>query len=70
MIGNSPRSDILPVLEMGGHAFHVPFHTTWVHEVVDEEDAIRDAYAHAYTELSDIRQLPELMAAWVSAEGH
>lgn len=32
MIGNSMRSDILPVLAIGGHAIHIPFHTTWVHE--------------------------------------
>ena len=37
MVGNSPRSDILPVLEIGSYAFHVPFHTTWAHEVFDEE---------------------------------
>ena len=34
MIGNSLKSDILPVLELGGHAFHVPFHTTWAYEKV------------------------------------
>jgi putative hydrolase of the HAD superfamily len=37
MIGNSPKSDILPVLEIGAFAFHVPFHTTWEHEVYDQE---------------------------------
>ncbi|MDG2015357.1 MAG: HAD hydrolase-like protein, partial [Pirellulaceae bacterium] len=36
MVGNSPRSDILPVLEIGAHAFLVPFHTTWVHEIPDD----------------------------------
>jgi len=35
MVGNSMKSDILPVLEIGGYAVHVPFHTTWEHEVVD-----------------------------------
>ena len=35
MVGNSPRSDVLPVLEIGAHAFHVPFHTTWIHEIPD-----------------------------------
>lgn len=34
MIGNSLKSDILPVLEMGGHAIHIPFHTTWAHETI------------------------------------
>jgi putative hydrolase of the HAD superfamily len=35
MIGNSLKSDILPVLAIGSHAFHIPFHTTWAHEKVD-----------------------------------
>lgn len=37
MIGNSLKSDVIPVLAMGGYAFHIPFHTTWTHEQVDEE---------------------------------
>lgn len=36
MVGNSLKSDVLPVLAMGGHAFHIPFHTTWAHEETDE----------------------------------
>ena len=35
MIGNSLKSDVLPVLNIGGHAIHVPFHTTWEHEVIE-----------------------------------
>ena len=37
MIGNSIKSDILPVLELGGFAIHVPYHTTWVHEQVSQK---------------------------------
>ena len=37
MVGNSLKSDILPILNIGGHAFHVPFHTTWELEKVDVE---------------------------------
>ena len=37
MIGNSLKSDVIPVLAMGGYAFHIPFHTTWSHEQVDDE---------------------------------
>ncbi len=37
MIGNSVKSDILPVLELGGWGVHVPYHTTWAHELVDVE---------------------------------
>ncbi|MDA0193970.1 MAG: HAD hydrolase-like protein [Bacteroidetes bacterium] len=35
MIGNSLKSDILPVLSIGGHGFHVPYHVTWTHEQID-----------------------------------
>jgi putative hydrolase of the HAD superfamily len=35
MIGNSLKSDILPVLAIGGHGIHIPYHTTWAHERVD-----------------------------------
>ena len=38
MIGNSLRSDVLPVLALGGHAIHVPYHITWEHERVDDHD--------------------------------
>lgn len=37
MIGNSVKSDIVPVLELGGCAAHVPHHVTWAHEVHEEE---------------------------------
>lgn len=37
MIGNSLKSDVLPVLNCGGWAIHVPFHTTWEHERIDHE---------------------------------
>jgi putative hydrolase of the HAD superfamily len=35
MVGNSLKSDILPVLHIGGYGFHIPYHTTWEHEKVD-----------------------------------
>jgi putative hydrolase of the HAD superfamily len=35
MVGNSVRSDVLPVLELGARAVHVPYHVTWGHEHVD-----------------------------------
>ena len=34
MIGNSLKSDVLPVLNLGGFAIHIPFHTTWEHEKI------------------------------------
>ncbi|WP_345948233.1 HAD family hydrolase [Mucilaginibacter sp. PAMB04274] len=37
MVGNSLKSDILPVLNIGGYAIHVPYHITWVHEMVESQ---------------------------------
>ena len=37
MIGNSLKSDILPLVNIGSEAIHVPFHTTWQHEKVNAE---------------------------------
>lgn len=35
MVGNSLKSDVLPILNIGARAIHIPFHTTWAHEVVE-----------------------------------
>jgi len=37
MIGNSLKSDILPVLNLGGYGFHIPYHVTWAHERVETQ---------------------------------
>ncbi|MBP6590604.1 MAG: HAD family hydrolase [Chitinophagaceae bacterium] len=52
MIGNSLKSDVLPVLSIGGHAIHVPYHTTWEHEKV--EGTIEHARFHSVETLKDI----------------
>ncbi len=38
MVGNSVRSDILPVLGLGGHAVHIPYPLLWEHEHVDHDE--------------------------------
>jgi len=38
MIGNSLKSDVLPLLNINASAIHVPFHTTWVHEEIPLEE--------------------------------
>ncbi|WP_420572590.1 HAD family hydrolase [Kordia sp.] len=43
MIGNSLKSDVLPIINIGGKAIHVPFHTTWQHETVSPHEE-SDAY--------------------------
>jgi putative hydrolase of the HAD superfamily len=40
MVGNSVRSDVLPVLGLGGWAVHVPFEIEWAHEHVDDSDEL------------------------------
>ena len=37
MVGNSLKSDVLPIRNLGGRAVHIPFHTTWAHEEVSPE---------------------------------
>ena len=44
MIGNSLKSDVLPLINIGAHSMHVPFHTTWIHEAVTELDQITNNY--------------------------
>lgn len=58
MIGNSLRSDILPVLALGGWAVHVPYASTWAHENTGEVP--QEALARFF-ELPDLRELPALV---------
>ena len=57
MIGNSIRSDVLPVVELGGHAAHLPYVYTWELERVPDADAER----MGFHELASIRQVPDLV---------
>jgi putative hydrolase of the HAD superfamily len=58
MVGNSLPSDVLPVIELGGRAVHVPYEITWVHETHDE------AHDHEFPTLEHLRDLPTLLEAW------
>ncbi len=55
MIGNSLRSDILPVLEIGAYAIHIPYHITWAHEQV----AASEVTDKQFLQLENIRQVPD-----------
>ena len=37
MVGNSLRSDIVPVVALGGRAVHIPYEVTWHHEHVPDD---------------------------------
>lgn len=54
MVGNSLKSDILPVLNLEGTAFHIPYHITWEHEKVD-----RKVEHPRMTQLNEISELPK-----------
>ena len=63
MIGNSLRSDIAPVLSLGGWGIHVPYHTTWAHE--NEAEIAADAprlrrVEHASALPETVRELARL----------
>jgi len=54
MVGNSVRSDVLPVLELGGRAVHVPYRYLWAHEAVEEPGV-------EHLAISSLRELPDLL---------
>jgi putative hydrolase of the HAD superfamily len=55
MVGNAIRSDVLPVLAIGGRAVHIPYEQTWAHEHADHD--------HEVPTLDSIRELPDWLAA-------
>jgi putative hydrolase of the HAD superfamily len=56
MVGNSLKSDILPVLAIGGKAVYIPYVTTWSHEQVSDLGNTQGCY-----ELQSLRDLPALL---------
>lgn len=47
MIGNSLKSDVLPVAQLGAQAVHVPYHATWIHEEIPAEQLVGIAFQQA-----------------------
>ena len=58
MVGNSVKSDILPVLALGARAVHIPYHTTWSHEVVAAPAEC------SFPVLESFQDLPALLRGW------
>ncbi|RIA09608.1 putative hydrolase of the HAD superfamily [Flavobacteriaceae bacterium MAR_2010_72] len=56
MVGNSLKSDILPLINIKAKAIHVPFHTTWIHEQVSTEVMTDKAYK-TITNVLEIKNL-------------
>jgi putative hydrolase of the HAD superfamily len=57
MVGNSLRSDILPVLELGGTAVYVPYALTWLHEAAE----LPASTTPNYYQLEQLGALPGLL---------
>jgi putative hydrolase of the HAD superfamily len=58
MVGNSLKSDILPVLALGGAGAHVPYHLTWVAEKVEAAPQAEGRFFR----LETLRELPGVVA--------
>lgn len=54
MVGNSFKSDIMPVLALGGMGIHIPFEVTWKHELTEEFNHAR------LINLSEFKELKQL----------
>jgi putative hydrolase of the HAD superfamily len=57
MVGNSLKSDILPVLALGAAAVHIPYHVTWQHEHMEQLPKVPGRFF----QLMSIRGLPALL---------
>ena len=60
MAGNSMKSDVLPAIESGAFAAHIPYHVTWAHELAEAPEG-----HPRYASLSRIGELPD----WIAAVG-
>jgi len=58
MVGNSPKSDILPVLKIGGHAIYIPAGEIWAHEIIDESNI---NYFDNYLKLKKFTDIAEVL---------
>ena len=62
MIGNSLKSDILPVIELGGQAVYIPYQNTWSHEHASQDEVSNGGYH----EIENLGQLPGLIGKLVN----
>ncbi len=63
MVGNSLKSDILPVIELGGTGVHIPYHITWA-----AENAVQPVTCEGrlFT-LESVRELPRVIQTWAES---
>ena len=58
MVGNSLKSDILPVIELGGYAAHIPYYTTWEYEKMNPDEI----KSNRFFELKQIHDVLDLFS--------
>ncbi|MBC6989435.1 HAD family hydrolase [Hymenobacter sp. BT491] len=58
MIGNSLKSDVLPVAKLGARAVHVPYHATWIHEEVPADQLVGITFHRADSLKEALAYLP------------
>ena len=56
MVGNSFKSDVLPVLEIGGNGIHIPYKILWAHESINTKK-----YSKRYIKLDKILDLTSVI---------
>jgi len=56
MIGNSLKSDVLPLLRIGASAIHIPFHITWSYEEVSVKET-QDSNFHTVHHIKEVLKL-------------
>jgi putative hydrolase of the HAD superfamily len=59
MVGNSLRSDVVPVVTLGGQAVHIPYEVTWHHEHVPEDELPTQGWRR----IAAIGELPAVLDA-------
>jgi putative hydrolase of the HAD superfamily len=57
MVGNSLRSDVVPVVALGGRAVHIPYEVTWEHEHVPDKDLPKNGWRR----IGKIADLPAIL---------
>ncbi len=59
MVGNSLKSDVVPVVELGGYAVHIPYSVTWHHELVPDDELPLEGWRR----IDAISELPAVLEA-------
>src|SRR5438093_13762018 len=61
MVGNSLRSDVVPVVQLGGRAVHIPYEVTWQHEHVPEDELPKQGWRRIATIAGLVEVLEEMV---------